>query len=1704
MKKKEKLGRKLLSFLLTLAMVMGLVPGMSLTAQAETTTYTNLIPAENDDESALSSKVVKFNNIDWYIIKDESTAANAGTVTLLAKDPIGKSKFGSSNAYSGSDVKTYLDNLTGTGGSFASVAGAIETVKVKGSDSDDEVDAKLWLLSTTEVNNTYQLPREVRDCSTPDVWGYNWWLRSPGADNGKAACVSCDLGSVYDSGTNVSNEYGVRPALKLDLSKVTFDSNTFEKVKSVTPKIGNTTTGEVSNGDAIPLTKYTGSTFPVSGNYYLDGDLSVTERKYVINNGQTLNLDLNGHSITFSEGYGPDILINGGGVFNLFDSVGTGSITVGNNTAGSGNSDRHGGFIKINSGTFNMYGGTINGGTVANDSAYGGIVYVSGADGNATFNLYDGKLTRSSGANHGGGVQIGEQSSLDISNRTAFYMYGGEISGNNGSWGGGIGIYGKVYIFAGEIKNNNASRGGGGIELEKNGKLYIYGGSIKGNRITDTDGDMYKGGGVHVPSGSEMHIKGNMIIKDNYQGASGTVQNNVFVRKEAEGKVILDGPLTNTAQIGVQTNASLPFNYTTNYSVYHSSLNADTFFFSDKANVSIAGNNSGEVSLAASAPVIPTINTQPEGGTIAPRNNIILNVAASVTDNGTLSYQWYKAAASDVNGTAINGGTDTSFSASEDGYYYCVVTNTLNSMTAVKASDRAHVIVSKVNPVANAPTATATYGQTLANVTLTNPSGNTPGTWEWAVETSTNVGNVGSHSYKANFIPEDTEYYNTVNNVDVTVIVGKADPSATTPTATATYGQTLADVTLTNPDGNTPGTWEWAVETSTNVGNVGSHSYKANFTPTDTNNYKSVSDVDVTVTVAKADNPATVTSNATVLKGGHFVDLANNVALNGATGAVTYEISGEANGCSLTGSVLTSGNNQGTLIVNVNVASDENYNALAATSITVTITNKNPQTITATDVTATYGDTDKSVSASVTTPTTGGGAISYTVKDGSVDYIDVASDGKLTIKKVPPTDGKAYVIVTAAETDDYAETTKEVTVTISKAEATVAAKDQSIYVGGTVPTLSGVDFYTVTGLVGTDTLTTAPTLVYQKNGSAATPDSATAGTYDIVPSGASAGNNYNISYTNGTLTISEKQPATVTKVPTAKTLTYTGSAQVLLTAGTAAGGEMQYALGTDATTVPNDGWSTSIPAGTDAKTYYVWYMAKGDGLTHTDSDPVCITVTILISAPSGGGGSASEGTSPTTPTTPTQETYTVSIENESSLSVATEITDGNAKVSEITGEQIQKITANSEETGGSVSASNTITIDVSGATQEVNSVELTKGTVERLADTAMSNNSVDTVTIQMTNAAVEMDAKTLEAVSQQATDDEIRLVVEDTQHVKLTAEQQSSIRQYTSAATFEAYFISGGTRIGNFKGGVAKVSVKYTLQAGNSRNFLHMIYLPVIGGTEYFPSRYFVDAKGYGWVQGDLLHFSDYAIVYDENKLNQDGELAMDPYSGLNQEAFDPDKSDFVEDDATVLANGKTAYQNGISLNSGLKLYQKGSTLGVTWGKVAGADGYRIYAAYCGSRMPAKPIKVTKNTKYTIKKLNGKKLNFKKNYKVYVVAYKKVDGVDKVLGRTVTAHVVGRKNAKFSNPKKLTITSKTNVSLKTGKTTKVKAKVTLVSPKRKSLSDGHAPLLRFASSNKKVATVDKTGKVKGIGKGTCVIYVYAKNGYTKKVKITVK
>ena len=91
-------------------------------------------------------------------------------------------------------------------------------------------------------------------------------------------------------------------------------------------------------------------------------------------------------------------------------------------------------------------------------------------------------------------------------------------------------------------------------------------------------------------------------------------------------------------------------------------------------------------------------------------------------------------------------------------------------------------------------------------------------------------------------------------------------------------------------------------------------------------------------------------------------------------------------------------------------------------------------------------------------------------------------------------------------------------------------------------------------------------------------------------------------------TIAKADP--VITAPTAKTLTYTGSAQSLVTAGSAEGGEMQYALGTAAEAT--QAYTTSVPAATDAGTYYVWYKVVGDA-NHNDSEAACVTVTIANS-----------------------------------------------------------------------------------------------------------------------------------------------------------------------------------------------------------------------------------------------------------------------------------------------------------------------------------------------------------------------------------------------------------------------------------------------------------------------------------------------------------
>ena len=193
------------------------------------------------------------------------------------------------------------------------------------------------------------------------------------------------------------------------------------------------------------------------------------------------------------------------------------------------------------------------------------------------------------------------------------------------------------------------------------------------------------------------------------------------------------------------------------------------------------------------------------------------------------------------------------------------------------------------------------------------------------------------------------------------------------------------------------------------------------------------------------------------------------------------------------------------------------------------------------------------------------------------------------------------------------------------------------------------------------------------------------------------------------------------------------------------------------------------------------------------------------------------------------------------------------------------------------------------------------------------------------------------------------------------------------------------------------------------------------------------------------------------------------------------------------------------SMNEQVTVTQKGNKFTVKWKKSASADGYYVYAQYCGNKKSktVKTIKKNTTTKTTITKIGGKKINQKKNFHVYVVPYKIINGKKVTLGKSTVAHLVGSKNAKYSNVKKLTL-NKSKYSVKVGKTAKIKAKVTLVNKNKKHIPKGHGAKLRYKSSDTSIATVSKNGKIKGIKKGTCIIYVYSINGLMKKAKVTIK
>ncbi len=121
-------------------------------------------------------------------------------------------------------------------------------------------------------------------------------------------------------------------------------------------------------------------------------------------------------------------------------------------------------------------------------------------------------------------------------------------------------------------------------------------------------------------------------------------------------------------------------------------------------------------------------------------------------------------------------------------------------------------VVAKATPTYTVPTGlTAKYGQALADVTL-------PDGWSW-MDSSESVGgaSTAAKTFQAKFTPKDTENYNTVENIELEVMVNKADQAALTITGADSvfYGQTL---TLTTSGGSGTGAVTYRIDTAHSTG----------------------------------------------------------------------------------------------------------------------------------------------------------------------------------------------------------------------------------------------------------------------------------------------------------------------------------------------------------------------------------------------------------------------------------------------------------------------------------------------------------------------------------------------------------------------------------------------------------------------------------------------------------------------------------------------------------------------------------------------------------------------------------------------------------------------------------------------------------------------------------------------------------------------
>ena len=214
---------------------------------------------------------------------------------------------------------------------------------------------------------------------------------------------------------------------------------------------------------------------------------------------------------------------------------------------------------------------------------------------------------------------------------------------------------------------------------------------------------------------------------------------------------------------------------------------------SESRTATVASDAAKVTVLALVNAATPSITEQPSDVTVNIGGSASLNVEASVSDSGTLSYQWYSNTAnSNSGGTLISGATGTTYEASTASagtvYYYVIVKNTNSSATG-------------------ATTATVT-SQTAKVTVLALVNAATPSITEQPSDVTVSIGGSASLGVEASVSDSGTLSYqwysNTTNsNSGGTLLSGAT--GTTYEASTASAGTVYYYVVVTNTNNSATG-----------------------------------------------------------------------------------------------------------------------------------------------------------------------------------------------------------------------------------------------------------------------------------------------------------------------------------------------------------------------------------------------------------------------------------------------------------------------------------------------------------------------------------------------------------------------------------------------------------------------------------------------------------------------------------------------------------------------------------------------------------------------------------------------------------------------------------------------------------------------------------------------------------------------------------